>query len=540
MESKKWLALFNAQPQPVQDYFTSDLSVKNEQAAKHQLAYDDDAWERVMDVVWEVLFMQLPQADFQEKLKRLAGDRKPEDVERAVLLAVILPLADLVYWDVESRLQTLGLALGDIQSVPRVTLRPVSYGAAVRRIASLAKMSLLQEEMVRRVREVLVSYVKGVRTIEQMKELLLRSQAEGGLGYSAQQADVFIGAMNDFMATTQVVSEQEYAEWLNKSAGEQQEALHVSAKSPASADDDSDIRAIASRMPSAGTGPLEESVEAMVKQIALPNLDAYLDKRLRNIISTRLRDVRNVDQVKQILAREVKVGGMELPQEEVERVATAIEQGYQSYREPIHNEEKRQIQETLTQQQGKIEERKKRESEEHAKWYQEKIQAKPEDAFKQQWAQAQPSVQPMQLSGQGKQKGVRAAISPQSAALATGNKPTVDTVQGPLRLMGLEEELAGMTLESFHRLSNNSEEAAKKIVQKVDALKMDSFDRWVGGIEAWRRSPLQQQYLKLVAESFSSGSPVGELVERKRKADASLPTSADIGAIVQLNTQLQY
>ena len=143
MDRETWLKYYESAPEAVQDYLLDRQAARHEEEAETKLAYDNDAWDRVMDVVWDAIFAQLSRQDFRERLRRLAGDRKPEDVERAVLFHVVLPLSDLVMWDVESRLQELGVALSEIQSAPKVTLRPVSYGAAVRQIASRAKLSLL-------------------------------------------------------------------------------------------------------------------------------------------------------------------------------------------------------------------------------------------------------------------------------------------------------------------------------------------------------------------------------------------------------------
>src|SRR5438105_2767766 len=104
MDRKVWLKYYESSPDVVQDYLLDQQSVEGERAAREKLAYDEDAWSRVMDVVWDAVFVKLSRQDFQERLTRLAGDRKPEDVERAVLLHVVLPLADLVDWDVEGRL----------------------------------------------------------------------------------------------------------------------------------------------------------------------------------------------------------------------------------------------------------------------------------------------------------------------------------------------------------------------------------------------------------------------------------------------------
>ncbi len=207
------MRFFEAAPEAVQAYLLDTPAMEAEDKAQELLSYDHDAWNRLMDVVWDEMFLRISEQDFRARITSLAGDRDPKEVEKVVLRHVVLPLADLVPWDVERRLQELGFPLAEIQGVTRVSLRPVSYGAAVRRIAAQAKVSLLSEESVRRCRELLISYIKGVRLIEQVKEMLARSQAEGGVGLTRDQTDVFVREMVDMLGKTEVVSEQEYVDW---------------------------------------------------------------------------------------------------------------------------------------------------------------------------------------------------------------------------------------------------------------------------------------------------------------------------------------
>jgi hypothetical protein len=110
----------------------------------------------------------------------------------------------------------------------------------------------------------------------------------------------------------------------------------------------------------------------------------------------------------------------------------------------------------------------------------------------------------------------------------------------PMRLSGLGEELQTMDIETFRRQAKTPEQAAEKIFQKLETLKRENFERWTEGVTAWRSSPLQQQYLKLVAESFATAKPVAQLVEEKRKVDPKLPTAEELGAIIALNARIQF
>lgn len=515
MDRETWLRYFDATPQAVQDYLLDPASSDREKKAQSGLGFENDAWDRVMDVAWDVLFANVSRQDAQERFKRLAGDRKPEDVERSVLLNVVLPLADLVAWDVESRLQELGVSHAEIQSAARVMLRPISYGPAVRRIASKAKISILSEEAARRLRDAFVSYIKGVRTVEQFKENLQRSQDEGGLGFTLQQADAFVQAMQEILDSTRILSEQEYAAWFSNFQ-QQAESASVPAPSAAKTDEEGTVRS--KPVGNGSQAELEEATNVTLQKLGPTALDAYLTNRLRSLISTRLRDVRSAVQLRQMLERDAKVGGMGLPAEQAEAFAKAIEGSYAESRAAIAEEEKKRIEATQSRQKLHIEERRKRESEEHAEWYQSKVKAT--------------------LNQEQEAKQVFQAMQAQVAARSVA-APTLDAVRAPTHLVGLNEELAGMTMAEFRRLAKTPQDAAAKLLQKLQTLQEESFERWTEGVEAWRRSPLQQQYLKLITESFSSGKPVAQLVEEKRAIDPSLPSPEELSAIIQLNSQIQ-
>ncbi len=513
---------FNQAPELVRGYLLDSASGENEDKAMQELAYDYDTWDHLMDVVWDTVFGGLSKQEFSEHLKPYLGARKQEDVERSLLRYVIFPLGDLVSWDIDARLIELGVPQRDVQSSFRIALRPVSYGAAVRRIAAQARVSLLSEEMIRRVRELLISYVKGVRTIEQFLEMLQRRQDEGGVGLSQEQAYAYADAMRAFLDATQVMSEQEYADWLTN---KEREAFIEKQREQASA-----ILAEEGMGPEVQTPSVGRAVSALERAVTLAVASTgaiFPDETLRNrfgfLVSTRLRDVRSALQARQMLEREVKVGGLGLPPEQAEQVAAEVEKIYKEQRENVMQDEKKKIEETLEAQKNKIEERKLAESQEHAEWFQEKAkQLHPEDALRQ-------ALDAARMAPQGGGDAAGSAVSPSR----------VDGVRAAGRMMGLDDELAGMTLEAFRRLSKSPEQAILKIQQKFDTLHQESFERWTDGVMAWRRSPLQQTYLNLVTESFKAGMPVAQLAQSRRETDPSIPTPEELGAIVHLNASLE-
>lgn len=528
MDRDTWLAYFENAPAPVRFYLMDPQSKEYEAQAQQALAYDYDAWVRLMDLVWELVFEHLPKLEFREQLKPLIGARKLEDVERELLLRVVLPIADMVAWDVDSRLLELGVSSTILQNTFRVSLRPVSYGAAARRIANLARMSVLTEEVARRLREVLVSYIKGVRGIDDVKMVLTRTQEGGGLGFTQEQAQEYTSQMDQFLSSTQVMSEEAFANWFANYQREMS-ALQASrdhaplASKAAPSTEEEEIAAHALGTPTkTDSSLLQQAIQSALTRVELPTLDDYLLRRLENIVSTRLRDVRNTLQVKEVLQRDAKVGGVGLDEGEAERVTNIIETVYLETRTQIATEEKQKIDTITQEQQLKIDERRKRESEEHAEWYQSKVRDQGPDS----------GVEALKaLREQSMQPGTARSLSQPSAAM--------DGVRAPTRLTGLSEELGMFTLADFRRLGRTPEQTTEKLKQKFDTLKNESFERWTEAIQAWRKSPLQQLYLTLVADSFATGKPVAQLAEERRQQNQEVPTPEELGAILLLNNMVQ-
>ncbi len=542
MDRAAWLEFFKTSPQQVKDYLLDDAALDGEDRARSMLGFDADIWERVMDVIWTQVFTRISEQDFRSRIAQIAGDRSPQEIEKIVLRYIILPLADMVPWDVERRLQELGFSLGDIQSVNRISLRPVSYGAAVRRIAAQAKVTLLSEESVKRCRDILVSYIKGVRLMPQVKEMLQRSQAEGGVGFTHDQTDAFVTQMVDFLEKTKVLSEQEYVDWFSTFRHQLQSDQITgrqesdSAEEGTSSEDPDALPANTVKPMSVRNAQtiLDQAIQDALAAIAWTGEDAFLVKRLHSLLSTRLRDVRNASQTKDMLSRDIQVGGMGLAPEEAERIATIIEEQYKSHRDMITDEEKRKILEVKQHQEQKIAERKARESQEHAEWFEKKVRsAQTQDdnrrAFFERMKQA--AANQVQVAQSIAQSTPAAPVSPPA--------PSMDVISAPTRLVGLTEELEDMDLQTFRRMARLPSDSAKKIIQILEALKSESFERWTEGVQSWRTSPLQQAYLKLVGESFRAGHSVIELIDQKRKTDPNLLTAEEVGAILEINAHAQ-
>ncbi len=542
MTRDTWLKHFEAAPEPVQNYLLDEASGEAESAAQTQLGFEHDAWERVMDAVWLAVFERLSLEGFQAKLAPLAGTRDAKAIEMTISERVLYPLADLLAWDLDARLSELGIKPESLQGRLRISLKPMSYGAAVRRIATEAKISLLGEESVRRLREIFISFIKRIRTIEQVREILRRPMVDGGLGWSVDQVEAFLVMTGRVTQQVPILSEEEYSRWMQQSQREAEvrridgerdtRNAAVAAIAAASGITAADQRGKAPAFASL----IDQAVEEAHMLAQVQGLDEYLEKRLRNVISTRLRGVRNQVQVQEVLLRDAKVGGLGQTPEETQRIASVIEQVYNERHQAIEDEERKKVDVFVGEQKKRIEERQKTEADERDRWYQEKVQAVAQGDSG--------SVSALKAL----MRGVRVVgpVTDMHTGLSVsleGASPSVrsvDGVQGSVRLMSLIEELHTMDVDRFRRLAKTPEEARQKVLQKFQTLRQESEDRWIEGVKRWRESPIQEQYLKLVSGAFAAQQTVIEVATEAAQSNSKGLRPEEVGVLIELNQQLTF
>ena len=83
---------------------------------------------------------------------------------------------------------------------------------------------------------------------------------------------------------------------------------------------------------------IEKLINEISQKCSLSFEDEVLDKRFRNIISARLKGIRDKVEIKEVLMRPKKVGGLELGDEQAEGAAKIIEQEFKKIEENLKQE----------------------------------------------------------------------------------------------------------------------------------------------------------------------------------------------------------
>ena len=125
-------------------------------------------------------------------------------------------------------------------------------------------------------------------------------------------------------------------------------------------------------------------------------------------------------------------------------------------------------------------------------------------------------------------------------ASASNNRPKMDDVKLKPKVMGPLEELRYLDLANFRRLGDSPSEITKKIISKIKLLERDGYDRMVQGVQAWRQSPVNKTYVRLMQEAINKGLTLSALLEVRQTEKKEALTKEEIEAIVDMNSKLMF
>ncbi len=297
-------------------------------------------------------------------------------------------------------------------------------------------------------------------------------------------------------------------------------------------------------------GPLD--IPGIVKEICENSTfkfeDAQLQERCAKLIESRVRDVRTPEQTRAQLEKTVENGGLGVTGRRLSDMLAMIEGRVAAYQGNLNQEEQRKRiekraaapnQEALA----------KKEEALLTKRYVELTGKVPDEHI----APAAPSVSRTsvaisahheQLAREGKidSAKVKAAVvgSQQVAAPRPKMTPSMQEVTFEKRLSGPIDELRSLSLTDFRRISKDSTQASTKVMDKVDLMEEQGYEKKVEAIQAWRSSPLNQLYVGITREAVLTGVPVVEVLGKKRTAGEETLTDEELKAVMKLNADLRF
>jgi hypothetical protein len=133
------------------------------------------------------------------------------------------------------------------------------------------------------------------------------------------------------------------------------------------------------------------------------------------------------------------------------------------------------------------------------------------------------------------------AVAPTVARPAASSqvKPRIEDIK-PIRIMNPIDELRYMDLVNFRRIAKDPNDITKKIKSRIKLLEGEDYEKGLAGITAWRQSPVNKLYLKIINSSMSDGKTIPQIVDDLKAKKQDYLTLAEVEAVISLNSELKF
>lgn len=431
-------------------------------------------------------------------------------------------------------------------------LKPVgqetpSYDQALERILG---SFVLDEVQKKRLKNLLISFWEGVRDKNELRQALTRPLSLGGVALSEEQAEKIVqeafGFSQSFAKPEKKIitlpTQEEIEEEAIKKISTQPEKREFSLAQE-----------------------LEKLVDQVVAGSNLKLEDEEL-KKFRYLISLRLRDIRDKTETKDSLLREKEKGGLGLDTVQADKISAILEEKFKEFQKKWQEEEKRKIEEWKQKRIEALLQRKEKEEAEAIerrvvaalakkegaleRWYQKQTLEKkvPEEKRKEEKEMAPEKIEEAKKEEVKKVEKPLGSLQPKELSVQTPKeepadkvfikteRPKVVDIKFSPRLLSPIEELENLDLTNFRRLGRNPKDIVLKIKSKIDLLGEDSFEKFLAGIAAFKKSEPYQLYLALTQEAIFSGKKIEDLIKEKKEKTL---TVEEFYAIMELTKSLR-
>lgn len=241
----------------------------------------------------------------------------------------------------------------------------------------------------------------------------------------------------------------------------------------------------------------DELVNKILAQLSF-SLPQDLSGRLQSLILSKIKDIRNDEQILEYAKKDKNAGGLGLSEGEADELIDVIKKNLGG-----KNNVKRQ---EVT----------------------EKIKAEEKVVLESISSKAVYQQKPRTVFGE---KPVLHDITTPTISKVSGEKVETDKKSvGPL------DELKTFDLKDWRRLANNPVKAGEELVKKFMVLKEDSYLVYLDGIEAWRQSPLYSMYKNIIATCVVSKQKIKDYLFDQDKS--TILSSEEFDELVKVNKNL--
>jgi|GEM_PF-5982781 len=118
-------------------------------------------------------------------------------------------------------------------------------------------------------------------------------------------------------------------------------------------------------------------------------------------------------------------------------------------------------------------------------------------------------------------------------------KIKMDDIRGLPPVFTPVDEIRYLTVKNFRQLNADSDQAATTIKKKINALAAEGYEKKVAGLQAWKASPVNRQYVDAYQTAISEGKNIAAVLKRKKQDNPEFINEAEFEAILRLNQEMK-
>lgn len=284
---------------------------------------------------------------------------------------------------------------------------------------------------------------------------------------------------------------------------------------------------------------LDQEIDAVVKLSGIHFNDNQLEQRFKNIVQSRLRNVRSNMETREKLLDSLVNGGMGFDSQHADKVMGVINQQHEKLddklRQQVSNEPFSNLQaeaQALLTGTAKVTEPATQIKEKPVLVFKPKAEVEIKPTVRQSLKSPVAKAQPIPIP--------KPASIVRVVARTDESKPKIEDVKFEPKLIGPIEEIGSMTPIEFRRLGGEPIQAIEKIIQKIDLLEEESFVEKTQAIKAWKNSPINRLYLELGDQSMEEKISIKDVIAKRQQNNQPYLSEEELDAIIELNHRLRY
>lgn len=270
--------------------------------------------------------------------------------------------------------------------------------------------------------------------------------------------------------------------------------------------------------------------------------DEGLNNRFKNIIFTRIRDVRDPVQTREMLTKQPQEGGIGISVEKADEIVLVL------------NKAIRKIQEMMSQGVKVISKK------EFKQWGKDTPVKKTDKEFLKEFATQKsdlPPIKPKPLEPETELAPPPPAKAPQKSApeqeeeneeqtmrvrrpqIITPSKPIVSDIKAPIHTVGEVQEFRLLDLKGFRRIGVNANDIIEKMKQRLDDLAADNYAKKIEAIKAYYKSDLYNQYNDIASQVIAKNKPVKEIIGQMQSEGKEVMTHDEFNKLSEFNEYIR-